>query len=139
MENNFNEVLNGYFTRYIVDKGYGIIETEDCKSYLFVNDKSDLTKKEKFSQHNFRNGDKVQFKIKKDIKHRISIYDVVYIKNSRRDKLIEVAKELNILKGYLKKIEEKYYLKHISTQLLFPGESLPQPCEWALAGLAAYK
>lgn len=120
MEANLNKTLTGLLTKYITEKNYGFIETEEGASYFFFHDRTGLTKKEVMSLHKFRNGDEVQFKIKEHAKHGLCCYDVVFVKNSRTDKIIEEAKELNILKGYLKKVEDKYFVKHVSTYCYIP-------------------
>ncbi|MEO7044916.1 MAG: hypothetical protein ABI091_06380 [Ferruginibacter sp.] len=110
----------GIIARYHIEKSYGIIETLDNESFFFFIDKSSLRRKETKGIHKFRSGDEIEFKIKPDSKHGQIAYNLCFIKNTRRDNLIQEAKELNILKGYLKKIENTFFVKHLSTYLFIP-------------------
>src|SRR5688572_29789421 len=116
-----NQIVNGFLSRFNTAKNFGLIESIEGLSYYFYNDTSQITSwKERKKAHKFGVGDEVEFTPEMDSKGRPIATDVVFMKNPKRDSILEEAKELNILKGYLKKIDDKFFVKHISTYIFIP-------------------
>lgn len=120
MNTNSENIKKGEVTKYFIEKCYGYIEDIEKKSYYFFVDNGNLSYKEIKNSHKFRSGDEVEFKVKLDSKSRQVAYDLTFIKNLKRNEVIEEAKELNLLKGYLKKVEGLFYVKHLNTYLTIP-------------------
>lgn len=118
---DLENTLKGTVSRFYPEKMYGFIETESKISYFFFDDKTIYkTAKERYSSHHFCSGDEVEFKLKKYEGEKVIAYDLKFIQNTKLDKIIEEATELNVLKGYLKKIEKEYFIKHLGTYLFIP-------------------
>ena len=110
-------------------KSHGVIEYEDNgepKSILFLRNMKEQVafKKQNLQKdvHQFRSGDIVKFQIKhseKDITKSIA-YNVFYLRNEALDNLLNLAAISNKFFGFLKKIEEDYFVKEVQTYLFIP-------------------
>ncbi len=119
----------GHITRYDSVKHYGFIETAEKENYFFFNDKTEILRQKKAGNiktvHKYCSGDEVEFKIKNSLgdKEKVEAYDIVFIRNKRREDLINEALNNSKLFGYLKLIEnEKLFVKHINTYVFIPIE-----------------
>jgi len=116
-----NIILYGFISRFYVELNYGFIEADDGNCYFFFHDKKQYkTSEEAKAAHKFRAGDRVAFQAEYDEKGRTKACNVKFIQNEKRDKLIKEAEESNTLKGYLKKIDDDYFVKHINTYIFIP-------------------
>ena len=111
----------GHISRYDKERGIGFIESVNQESYFFAFDYSAQAIRKRNGEipriHEFSSGDEVEFKLKKSLKkeEELIAYDVTFIKNIRRQKLVEESISRGILHGYLKKIDETYFVKHDNT------------------------
>lgn len=122
-----NKTYNGHITRYDSDRHFGFVETQDENSYFFFFDKTEqiqLKKQRLINKiHKFCSGDKVEFKLRPSRKSidKLEAYDLKFIKNERREQLINEANQSDNLLGYIKLIDnEKLFVKHISTYVFIP-------------------
>lgn len=116
----------GHVSRYDTDRHFGFIETED-NTYFFFFDKKEQIQLKKSGVidriHKFSSGDEVEFQLRPSIKDssRLEAYNIKFIRNLRRQKLVEEAKEKDILLGYLKQVDnEKLFVKHKTTYVFVP-------------------
>jgi hypothetical protein len=132
VQNYSEQVYSGIISYYNEIKHFGFIESEDGNSYYFFVDVKKLKQKiielrrqnksNERIKYKFCSGDEVQFKIKKS-KDEIEADSVEYIRNVRRQLLINEADRQQILFGYLKQINnDKFFVKHISTYVFVPIE-----------------
>lgn len=71
--------------------------------------------------HQFRLGDGVSFQLKlSDRGDKMAAYNVVFTHNTSIDLLIQKAAIENRFAGYLKVVEDKYFVKELETYILFP-------------------
>jgi len=117
----------GHITRYDNERHFGFIETAENEIYFFFHDKAEVIKQKKEGKiktvHKHCSGDEVEFKLKRSLKdnEKFEAYDIVFIRNERRDNLIKEALINPKLLGYLKLIDnEKLFVKHINTYVFIP-------------------
>ena len=117
----------GHITRYETKRHFGFIETAENESYFFLHDKAEVIKQKKEGKiktvHKHCSGDEVEFKLKRSLKdnEKFEAYDIIFIRNERRDNLIKEALINPKLLGYLKLIDnEKLFVKHINTYVFIP-------------------
>ena len=121
---DLNIKYSGHISRYDKDKGFGFIESKDQESFFFTFDYAAQIKRKRNVEipriHKFSSGDEVEFKLKASLKDgkEFIAYDVKFIKNIRRQKLVDESTSRGILYGYLKKIDQKYFVKHDNTYVL---------------------
>ncbi|CAN5802749.1 hypothetical protein BH11BAC4_BH11BAC4_08850 [soil metagenome] len=121
-----NTIYTGHVTRYDKEKQFGFIETADKQSYFFFRDKAEITRLKKAGSeswaHAYAIGDEVEFQVRPSGKEngRLEAFEINFIRNEQRNKLIEEAMQGEPLTGYLKSIKEKLFVKHISTYQLIP-------------------
>ena len=122
-----SKIYIGHITRFDSKRHFGFVETENENSYFFFFDKTEQIQLKKQGVvnkiHKFCSGDEVEFKIRpsqKDI-NKVEGFDLKFIKNERREKLIEEANQSESLLGYIKLIDsDKLFIKHISTYVFIP-------------------
>jgi len=119
----------GHVTRFNNERYFGFVEDETENSYFFFFDKAlhkQLQKKGLVDKiHKFCSGDEVQFKLRPSQKdpYKLEAYDVTFIRNERREKLIQQATAGYELMGYIKLIDnDTLFIKHISTRVFLPLE-----------------
>jgi ribosomal protein S1 len=101
----------GYIS-YIDEKGsYGFIDSPDINQEHIFFHQSNLNKSYK---HSFK-GDKVTFDLQKIDKDKEQAVNINFINNVSIDSLKNDFEEQIILKGYLKKINNRYYVKDSKT------------------------
>ncbi|HUR66090.1 MAG TPA: hypothetical protein VMZ03_07035 [Chitinophagaceae bacterium] len=84
-----------------------------------VNFRTDMGKGKKAQQ--FRLGDGVDFQLKlSDRGDKMAAYNVRFTHNTSIDLLIQKAAIENRFAGYLKVVEDKYFVKELETYILFP-------------------
>ena len=119
-----NTVLTGNVSFVNHDKKYIIIEYDQTGKKKVVNgsvDEKDLKKK-----HVFHIGDTVSFKVGLSGRgDRMIATDIQFMYNNALDVLINKAKTENNFIGYLKIIDDKYFVKEIESYLFFPVQISP--------------
>jgi len=79
-----------------------------------------IDKKSTSKSHRFLIGDQVKFVIKKSSSNQFFADNLVYEFNNGLDVLINKAKTENRFLGYVKKVEEDYFIKEIDSYFFFP-------------------
>jgi hypothetical protein len=119
----------GYVTRYYSDRKFGFVESNDGQSYFFKYDKAGI--KQQKAQgiindiHVFCSGDEVEFQLgpSNEKEGSLEAFNLVFLKNERRDALIKESLELGKLHGYIKLVDnDKLFIKHSSTYVYIPLE-----------------
>lgn len=115
------DIKKGIISIFEVKKSNGFIESNSGEKYYFFLDKNELKKEKNWHKaHKFRQGDEVEFNLEINERQVTCATNLKFIQNVKRDSVIEEAKEFNILKGYLKKYKEEYFIKHLTTYLHIP-------------------
>lgn len=122
-----NQTYKGHITRYDSDRHFGFIETPEGNSYFFFFDMTEqiqLKKRRLIDRiHMLCSGDEVEFNLRPSKKSidKPEAYNLKFIKNERREQLINEAHQSDKLLGYIKLIDnEKLFVKHISTYVFLP-------------------
>lgn len=124
-----SKIYTGQIAYLHEGKSHGVIEYEDnavLKSILFLkNIKEQVTFKKQNLQkdiHQFRSGDIVKFQIKQSDKDstKLIAYNVLYLRNEAIDNLLNRAAISNRFIGFLKQINEDYFVKEVQTYLFIP-------------------
>lgn len=127
---NLNKASHiGFVVRYNGDRKFGFVETNDGQSYFFKYDKVGI-KNQKAQGiindiHVFCSGDEVEFQLRPSIEKEGSLeaFNLVFLKNERRDALIKESLEKGKLLGYIKRVDnDKLFIKHVSTYVYIPLE-----------------
>ncbi len=106
-------------------KKNAVIDYEDSGKKKTVGFKTDAdasgTDKKAKKPHQYRVGDEVNFTVRlSDRGDKMLASDIRFLYNTALEKLIHKAKTDNSFKGYLKKVDEEYYVKEIDSYLFFP-------------------
>ncbi len=92
------------------------------KSVNFKTNAADNTKK----PHHYRLGDVVNFQLKlSDRGDKMTAFDVQFIHNTAIDLLIQKAAIENRFSGYLKKVEDDFFVKEWDSYIFFPLQVSP--------------
>lgn len=114
-----NTVLNGNVSFVNHEKKYIIIEYEETGKKKVVHgsvDEKDLKRK-----HVFHIGDAVSFKVGLSGRgDRMVATNIQFMYNNALDVIINKAKTENNFIGYLKIVDDKYFVKEIDSYLFFP-------------------
>ena len=114
-----NSIINGHISFVNHEKKYIIIEYEQNGKKKVVN--GSIDEKTVKSKHRFQIGDTVGFKIKLSGRgDRMMAVDIQFLYNTGLDVLLNKARAENNFTGYLKIIDDKYFVKEIETYLFFP-------------------
>lgn len=123
-------------------KNYATIDYKDGGKSKTINFQTGEKDKEKGSvsqknkKHHFRTGDAVNFQLKLTPRgDRLNAYNVKFLYNHELDKLLQKAANDNHFKGFLKVIEDSYFIKELHSYLFFPLLFSPwenKPSEHAL-------
>lgn len=106
------------------EKGFATIEYLHNNKEKSVNFKTETGKGKK--AHQFRLGDWVSFKLRlSDRGDKMAAYDVQFTHNIAIDLLIQKAAIENRFSGYLKKVDDKYFVKEWESYILFPLKLSP--------------
>ena len=75
----------------------------------------------KDKKHHFRTGDTVNFQLKLTPRgDRLNAYEVRFLYNNELDKLLQKAAIDNRFKGFLKMVDDTYFVKELHSYLFFP-------------------
>ena len=108
-------------------KHYATIDYTDGTKKKTINFQTDakneatsgISKKDK--KHHFRSGDTVNFQLKLTPRgDRLNAYNVKFLYNHELDKMLQKANTDNRFKGFLKVVDEGYYVKELQSYLFFP-------------------
>lgn len=118
-------VYKGKISFVNFDKDFATIEYLKGAKLKSVNCKTNaegLNKK----PHQFRIGDVVSFQLKiSDRGDKQTAFNVKYLRNEAIDLLVQKAAIENRFSGYLKKVEDKYFVKEVNSYILFPLQLSP--------------
>ncbi|MBL7730049.1 MAG: hypothetical protein JNM88_02645 [Chitinophagaceae bacterium] len=107
------------------EKFFATIEYRQGAKQKSVNCKinaDDINKK----PHQFRLGDVVSFQLRlSDRGDKMTAYNVKYLHNEAIDLLIQKSALENRFSGYLKKVDDKYFVKELNSYILFPLKLSP--------------
>lgn len=123
---DISKIQTGHIVRYEREKHFGFIETEEKEKAFFFFDKEMQRKFLKDGgdpEHKFSSGDEIDFRVRVSSKDRNKweAYDLKFIRNIRREQLLEEAAENPVLKGYIKKISNgKLMVKHVTSYVYIP-------------------
>lgn len=121
MEENKEEVYVGFVSRYYKNKHYGFVEKADGERYFFYiqTEKKILGNKK---PQRFEEGDDVRFQLKYSEKEpgRLEAYNLIFLGNERRERLINKATAGEPLFGFLKQTEDTFYVKDKDTKVYVP-------------------
>jgi hypothetical protein len=120
--------LKGKITFINHEKKYAIIEYEQNGKKKTVNGNIDEKVQKKLKEqklikktHHFLMGDIVEFKIRiSDRGDKMIATNIEFLYNNALDVLINKSRTLNKFLGYLKIVDEKYFVKEIDSYLFFP-------------------
>ncbi len=121
------KILTGTVSFVHHQKQYATIdykEGQKNKTINFQTDIKDLAKtgvSSKDKKHHFRTGDTVNFQLKLTPRgDRLNAYNVKFLYNNELDKLIQKANIDNHFKGFLKVVDDAYFVKELDSYLFFP-------------------
>jgi len=126
---DFSKIYNGNVLYFNTKKHFGFIESDNSSYYFFLDVKKIKTENREFRKQKIESkikaqyniGDEVNFKLKLS-NDKIEAYDIEYLGNAQRTLLLNEAAENDVLSGYLKKIEDKFFVKHLTTYIFIPVE-----------------
>ena len=108
-------------------KHYATIDYKEGEKKKTINFQTDIKNEAitgvslKNKKHHFRTGDTVNFQIKLTPRgDRLNAYDVKFLYNNELDKLLQKARIDNHFKGFLKMVEDTYFVKELHSYLFFP-------------------
>ena len=108
-------------------KHYASIDYKEGEKKKTINFQTDIKNEAitgvslKNKKHHFRTGDTVNFQIKLTPRgDRLNAYDVKFLYNNELDKLLQKARIDNHFKGFLKMVEDTYFVKELHSYLFFP-------------------
>lgn len=107
------------------EKHFATIDYSYNNKHKSVNCKTDAPDSSK-KPHHYRLGDEVSFKLKlSDRGDKMTAYDVKYRHNEAIANLIQRSAIENRFSGYLKKIDDDYFIKEWDSYILFPLQLSP--------------
>lgn len=107
------------------EKHFATIDYTHNNKQKSVNCKTNAEDTDK-KTHQFRLGDVVNFQLKLSARgDKMTAYNVKYLYNTAIDLLIQKSAIENRFAGYLKKIDEKYFVKEWDSYILFPLQLSP--------------
>lgn len=119
------KIQKGIISFVNYEKNFATIEYEAGVKKKSVNCKTGLEETGRKTRH-FRIGDTVNFKLRlSDRGDKMTAYDIKFLHNTRLDLLIQRAAIENRFSGYLKKVEDRYFVKEIDSYIFFPLELSP--------------
>lgn len=118
-------VFKGIISYINFEKNFATIEYNKGGKAKSVNCKTGQEATGRKTSH-FRVGDTVSFQLKlSDRGDKQTAYKVKFLHNTRLDLLIQKAAIENRFSGYLKKVEDKYYIKEADSYIFFPLQLSP--------------
>lgn len=119
------KILNGMVSFVNYEKKFATIEYGEGAKKKSVNCKTDALVNGK-KPHYFRVGDGVSFQLKlSDRGDKMTAYNVKFLHNTALALLIQKAALENRFSGYLKKVEEKFFVKELDSYIFFPLQLSP--------------
>ena len=113
------KLLKGKISFVNYDKFFATIDYLPSNKVKSVNFKTNATDSSK-KAHHYRLGDVVSFQLKlSDRGDKMTAYNVKFIHNTAIDLLIQKAAIENRFSGYLKKIEEDFFVKEWESYIFF--------------------
>jgi hypothetical protein len=119
------KILKGTISFVNYEKNFATIEYELGVKRKSVNCKTnpEITGKK---VHHFRLGDTVSFQLKlSDRGDKMTAYDVKYLHNTELSLLVQKAAIENRFSGYLKRADNKYFVKEWDSYIFFPLQLSP--------------
>lgn len=114
-----NETIQGNVSFVNHEKKYILIEYEQNGRKKAVN--GSIDEKEIKRSHRFQIGDTVSFSIKLSGRgDRMMAVNIQYLYNTGLDMLLNKSRSENNFTGYLKVVDDNYFVKEIDTYLFFP-------------------
>lgn len=119
------DIYKGTISFINYEKLFATIDYEHNNKQKSVNCKTYTPGSEK-KPHHYRLGDVVSFQLKlSDRGDKMTAYHVKFLYNIAIDLLIQKSSIENRFSGYLKKAEEKYFVKEWESYILFPLQLSP--------------
>src|SRR5688572_18765321 len=124
MSTTDQQVYKGKISFINYEKEFATIEYLHNNKEKSVNFKTEAASGKK--SHQFRLGDGVNFQLRlSDRGDRMAAYNVKFTHNTAIDLLIQQAAIENRFSGYLKIVEDKYFVKEWESYILFPLQLSP--------------
>lgn len=118
------ELLQGTVSFIHHDKGYGTIDYEQkgkSKSVTFSLKDQPATSQKTGKDHLFRIGDVVQFQVKRSERgDKMIASDLRFLYNTELEKLVNRARTENRFSGFLKLVDDQYFIKERDSYIFFP-------------------
>lgn len=119
------KILKGVISFVNYEKNFATIEYEAGAKKKSVNCKTGLEAAGRKTNH-FRIGDTVSFQLRlSDRGDKMTAHTIKFLHNARLDLLIQRAAIENRFSGYLKKVENDYFVKEIDSYIFFPLQLSP--------------
>lgn len=119
------KILKGTISFVNYEKNFATIEYEQGAKKKSVNCKTDFESTGRKSHH-FRMGDTVSFQLRlSDRGDKMTACNIKYLHNTELDLLIQRATIENRFSGYLKKADDKYFVKEWNSYIFFPLQLSP--------------
>lgn len=119
------KILKGIISFVNYEKNFATIEYEAGAKKKSVNCKTGLEQTGR-KTHHFRIGDVVSFQLRlSDRGDKMTATDVRFLHNEKLDLLIQKAAIENRFAGYLKKVEDRYFVKEFDSYIFFPLQLSP--------------
>jgi len=119
------KIIKGTISFVNYEKNFATIEYGEGSKKKSVNCKTDATATGK-KPHQFKIGDQVSFQLKlSDRGDKMTAYNVRYLHNTAIALLIQKAAIENRFSGYLKKVDDKYFVKEWESYIIFPIQLSP--------------
>jgi hypothetical protein len=119
------KILKGTISFVNYEKKFATIEYLQGVKQKSVNCKTDTAEGDR-KPHHFKIGDTVSFRLKlSDRGDKMTAFQVKYLHNTALDLLLQKANIENRFAGYLKKTDEKYFVKECDSYIFFPLQLSP--------------
>lgn len=118
-----DKVYKGYISRFYSTQKYGFIHRDDEEYYFsFGKEEQKKLRERGLGTHFCSFGDIVQFKLKpsQQFSDKLEAYDLIFLGNDLRERLLEISEDNPIIEGYLKQIGDDYFVKELETYLFIP-------------------
>ena len=125
---NAETIYKGIVTYFSIERHFGFIDSELQEDIFFFIDTMQIRKMKKeglaLPRKVFFNGDEVYFKVRNSTKGSsgLEAFDLRYIQNEKIDEMLSLIREEKPLTGYIKKLDDGYYVKDKQTYLFIPIE-----------------
>ncbi len=114
------QIYKGKISYVNYEKHFATIDYLYNNKHKSVNCKTNAAESSK-KPHHYRIGDGVSFQLKlSDRGDKMTAYNVTYLHNEAISLLIQKAEIENRFSGYLKKIDDNYFVKEWDSYILFP-------------------